>query len=268
MKTRLTIDEAEVLVYEEGEGIPVVMLHGSPDSHAMWLPLIERISHKARTIAPDLPGFGATALPDSFALTLDHEADFIAKLMDALKVNEPVVLVSMDFGSHYALAFTVKYPDRVRGNVISNTAFSRDYQWHSFARLYRVPVLGEFLLGGTSKAMAIGAMKRYAPALPDAYLETAHTTGFGSAKTRKAILRHYRERDPQDFAGWDEKLVALHRQKPALVLWGDLDPFASAGFAECFGAQNVQHFPNYSHWLPLEAPQLYAEKLLVWLETV
>lgn len=265
MDHKFTIEGAEVYVKDVGQGVPVLMLHGSPDSADMWEPLIQRLNGNVRSIAPDLPGFGRSTLPKEFHLTLEHYADFMNELLNALGIQEPVHLISGDFGTHYALALLVKYPERVRGIVVSNSAFHREYQWHRFARLYRVPLLGEFLLAGSTKNTILKALKGFAPALPDSYIDSSYAAGFGSAKVRKTILRMYRERNPSDFVGWDEKAMRLMQQKPSLVLWGDLDPFADKSFADKFGAQQVHHFPQYSHWLPLEAPDLYAEKLTAWM---
>lgn len=265
MEQQLTVRGMDIWVRDIGQGVPVLMLHGSPDTGAMWLPLIKRLQAKVRAIAPDMPGFGRSTLPDSFKLTVDNLAEFMRDLLDALDIREPVYLVSADFGSHYSQAFLVKYPERVQGVVITNSTFHREYDWHGFAKLYRLPVLGELLIA-TPKAMLKQSMKKFAPALPAAYVDESFPSGFGSAKVRKTILRMYRERNPRtDFAGWDEKARALMRQKPSMVLWGDLDPFASSAFADQFGAQQVHHFRQYSHWLPLEAPDAYAEKLLAWL---
>lgn len=265
MEHKFTIDGAEVYVKDSGSGVPVIMLHGSPDTGSMWQPLINRLGNKVRTIAPDMPGFGQSTLPKDFKLTLDHYADFMAQLLDKMDIHEPVHLISSDFGTHYAMALLAKYPERVRGVVVSNSAFHRDYKWHGYARLYRVPLLGEFLLAGSTKNTIVKALKRFAPALPDDYIEQSYASGFGSKKVRQTILRMYRERNPSDFIGWDEKVQKLLKEKPSLVLWGDLDPFADKAFAEKYGAQEVQHFANYSHWMPLEAPDVYAEQLIPWL---
>src|SRR5262245_22693206 len=124
-QTKVLVDGIDVLVRDSGiGGIPMLLLHGSPDTGEMWLPLIERLGDRVRSIAPDLPGFGATPMPEDFPMTLDNFADFIRDLLAALKVTEPVVVVGTDFGGHYGLAFAVKYPDLVRGVAISNTNFS------------------------------------------------------------------------------------------------------------------------------------------------
>lgn len=265
MEHQLTVHQASIYVHESGSGVPLLMLHGSPDTHAMWLPLAALLNDHARCFALDLPGFGRSTLPAAFSLSLDHMADFVADLLVALGIGEPVNLLSADFGVHYALAFLVKYPDRVRGIALSNSVFDRTYQWHSFARLYRLPLVGEIIMATTTKAAIAAAMKGFAPALPNDYIEQSYASGFGSPSVKRAILRMYRERQPQDFAGWDERSRGFMQTKPSLVLWGDKDPFAAATFAETFGAQAVHHFATYSHWLPLEATTVYAERLIPWL---
>ena len=226
---------------------------------------MERLKDKVRAIAIDLPGFGRSNMPDNFSLSVDNFADFVNDLLNALGIQEPIYLLSADFGSHYAQAFLVKYPQRVRGVVVSNSTFHSDYDWHGFAKLYRIPVLGELLIG-TPKSMLARTLKQYAPALPASYVDESYPVGFGSSKVRKTILRMYRERNPgKDFIGWDEKSKALMQQKPSMVLWGDRDPFADSTFADKFGAKQVHHFKEYSHWLPLEAPDAYADKVKAWL---
>lgn len=264
----LKIQDANIYVYESGQGMPVLLLHGSPDTHEMWLPLIQYIRDNARCIAPDLPGFGQSTMPDDFGLTLDNMADFVHDLIIALEIKEPVTLVTTDFGGHYGLAFAVKYPEMIRGVAISNTNFFADYQWHFFAKLYRIPVLGELLVASATRSMMSKTLKSVSPTLPDSYIDSSYDKGFGSSSVRKTILRMYRSRSSSDFIGWEDKLLKLLEEKPAIVLWGDKDPFISPAYADRFGNAQVHHFEGYSHWLPLEAPKQYADVLLPWLESL
>jgi pimeloyl-ACP methyl ester carboxylesterase len=264
-KHEFTIQGAKVVGFESGQGMPVLFLHGSPDTHEMWLPVIARLNEQVRSIALDLPGFGESTLPADFELTLDNMADFMRSVVLALGIDEAVTLVTTDFGGHYGLAFTVKYPDLVRGIAISNTNFFHDYQWHIAARMYRVPLLGELLLATTTRSLLRNTLKKVSPALPDHYIESAYDKGFGSPSVRKTILRMYRSRASQDFVGWEDKMRQLLEHKPAIVLWGDQDPFISPPYGDRFGQAEVHHFQEYSHWLPLEAPQPYVEALLPWL---
>lgn len=266
-KQAFTIMSAKIVAYEQGQGSPILLLHGAPDTHEMWLPLMEHLTHQFRCIAIDLPGFGESTMPDNFSLSLDSMADFVRDLVNALDVQEPITLVTTDFGGHYGLAFAAKYPDLLRGIAISNTNFFKDYQWHAFAKMYRIPILGEILvwLAGNSKSTASKSFKDAAPQLPDSYIERSYETGFGVASVRKAMLRMYRARNSEDFIGWEDKMLETLSKKPAIVIWGDQDPFITPDYGDRFGSAQVHHFTEYSHWLPIEAPDQYAEVLLSWL---
>jgi len=268
VKREVTIQGAKIVVLEKGHGTPVLLLHGSPDTHDMWLPLMEHMPDDVRCLAPDLPGFGQSTLPSDFSLTLDNMADFVRELLISLNVDEPVTLVTTDFGGHYGMAFTTKYPELVRGIAISNTNFFTDYQWHFFAKLYRMPVVGELLVATATRSTLRKTLKTVAPAMPDSYIDRSFDSGFGSRVVRKTILRMYRERDSKDFKGWEDKLLAVLKHKPALVLWGDRDPFISPAYAERYLGAQVHHFAEYSHWLPLEAPTEYADVLVPWLKSL
>lgn len=264
-KHEIQIQGAKIFVHEEGTGSPVLFLHGSPDSHDMWLPVLPHLGTNKRFIIPDLPGFGDSTLPDNFSLSLDNMAAFIHELLAQLEVREPITLVTTDFGGHYGLAFMVKYPQLVRGVAISNTNFFRDYKWHFFASLYRIPVLGEILVGSASRSMMAKTLKDVSPKMPQTYIDSSYDRGFGSPRVRKTILRMYRERASSDFTGWEDKLLKLLNEKPAIVLWGDKDPFISPAYGDKWGKAEVHHFAEYSHWLPLEATEAYAATLLKWM---
>ena len=63
-------------------------------------------------IAPDLPGFGESAV--AAGLTIDSIADVVAELLDHLGMNERVVVGGVSMGGYAALAFARLYPQRVR----------------------------------------------------------------------------------------------------------------------------------------------------------
>ena len=262
------VQGASIVAFESGQDCPVLFLHGSPDTHEMWLPVIAHLNDHVRCITLDLPGFGESTLPEDFELTLDNMADFIASVVKELSIDEPVTLATTDFGGHYGLAFMVKYPDPVGGIAISNTNFFHDYQWHFAAKLYRVPLIGELLLATTTRSLLRRTLKKVSPNLPDSYIESSYDLGFGSPSVRKTILRMYRSRTSTDFVGWEDKLLALLEHKPAIVLWGDEDPFIDPAYADRFRGAEIHHFEQHSHWLPLEAPAEYASVLLPWLRQI
>ncbi|GCF10009.1 alpha/beta fold hydrolase [Dictyobacter arantiisoli] len=80
------------------------------------------------------------------------------------------------------------------------------------------------------------------------------------------MLQLYRGINARDFKGWEERLLDLMAQVPTTVLWGDKSPFITPERAERFGKAQVEHFADYSHWLPVEAPDLVAQRLDAFLQ--
>jgi haloalkane dehalogenase len=83
-----------------------------------------------------------------------------------------------------------------------------------------------------------------------------------SPMMKRMVLRLYRATDPEVFIGWEDELLTLTARVPTIVLWGDHDPYIAEHFAERFGAQTVQHFPDCGHWIANEA----TDEVLQWLE--
>ena len=108
----------------EGEGAPVVLLHGSGPGvtgYANWRLLLPRLAATHRVVAPDIVGFGYTARPENFDYTLDNWVDFIAGLLDALAI-ERAHFIGNSFGGGLSLAFAARHPSRVERLVLMGSA--------------------------------------------------------------------------------------------------------------------------------------------------
>ena len=253
------VEGAKIYAVDEGEGQPVLFLHGNPDSADMWSGVIERLKGKYRCIAIDLPGFGRSEAPATFDASLESEARFVDDLVSALGITQPLDIVGHDFGGHFALAWAIKHPEKVGRVVVSNTSFFSDYKWHWTARLWRTPLLGELAMAAVNEGALVRNLRGAAPAL--SVEQVKHTYSLYTPAARKMALRLYRAANPEVFKAWEPGLRSLAEKVPVMVLWGDKDPFVEPSYAERFGAREVHHFPEYSHWLPAEAPAEVAQKL-------
>lgn len=256
----LNIGPTRIHLVDKGQGTPTLFLHGNPDSSEVWSGVIPVLSPYYRCIAPDLPGFGHSTAPDDFDCSLDGTAAFVDGLVTAVGITEPLNLVVHDVGGPYGLAWAVNHPDKVRSVVIMNTVFSSDYRWHLFGRLWRTPVLGELVQALTSRRGFVRELRRASRKLTD---EQIHRTyDLITPATKRMVLSWYRATDPENFAGWEDRLRELLARIPSLVLWADHDPYIPGRFADRFGAATVEHFPDCGHWLPAEAPAEVAARLL------
>ena len=101
---------------ESGEGPAVLFQHGNPTSSYLWRNVIPHVAGRARCIAPDLIGLGASDKP-AIAYRVEDHARYFEALLDALDLGD-VVLVLHDWGSALGLDWARRHPDRVRGIVL------------------------------------------------------------------------------------------------------------------------------------------------------
>lgn len=108
-----------------GTGTAIVLVHGFPLDHTMWNAQIEGLSAAYRVIAPDLRGFGRSGVTDG-VVTMEQFADDVAALLDALRVEEPIVLCGLSMGGYVAFQFWRRYAERLRGLILCDTRAAND----------------------------------------------------------------------------------------------------------------------------------------------
>src|ERR1700750_707529 len=86
-----------------GTGPAVVLLHGFGDTGDMWAPLAARLMKDHTVVVPDLRGMGLSSHPET-GYEKKSEAQDIAAVLSALKIDGPVALVSHDIGNMVAYA--------------------------------------------------------------------------------------------------------------------------------------------------------------------
>src|SRR5215212_7621702 len=162
----LMVENIPLHIADQGAGAPTLLLHGIFDSADIWRGVSEGLQANYRCLAPDLPGFGRSGAPVDFDCALPHLAQFIDNLIDALGIREPLNLVGYDIGATYGLAWAVTHPAKVHRLAILNANFFSDYKWHPFARLWRIPVVGELVMAGLTESNFARAMANGAPQIP------------------------------------------------------------------------------------------------------
>jgi pimeloyl-ACP methyl ester carboxylesterase len=228
-------------------------VHGVPESSDEWV----RFLQLSGGLAPDLPGFGRSGKPGSLRYTIDEYADFIEAFLTLTGV-ERVRLVVHDWGA-VGLAFAQRHPERVeRVVVIDAVPFLPGYRWHRTARIWRTPVLGELSMGSTSRRL-LRLISREANAtpgpMPEEWIDSvlAHF----DQGTQRAILRLYRSSPPEALAAAGGRLGEL--SGPALVVWGQRDPYIPARFgqayADALGAELVA-LADAGHWPWFDRPDV------------
>ncbi len=107
---RLDLAGVSTAVLEGGEGPPVVLLHGQGGFAAQWLPIIPRLVTTHHVIAPDLPGLGASVVPDG-----PPDSDLVLRWLGQLLERTcptPPAVVGHSLGGSIAARFEISHKDR------------------------------------------------------------------------------------------------------------------------------------------------------------
>lgn len=146
---------------EEGDGPPVVLIHGFTSSSESWteIGVVPRLSGGFRTIAIDCRGHGRSGRPHEPSAYGMHMVHDVVAGLDALDV-EDAHLVGYSMGAEIALRTTVAYPQRVRSLVIGGSGWSEAHESETYRRI------GESLRDDGSIGPAVRWTNAHSPAGP------------------------------------------------------------------------------------------------------
>ncbi len=233
--TQLEQKQASGIAYREGVPnedrglVPVLCLHGFPETSYMWRHVLGALADGGRwAIAPDLPGFGDSAADPPG--TWERLTSAVERFRSGLGL-ERVALVVHDWGGLIGLRWACQHPEAVEALVISNTGFFPDGKWHGMARALRTVGEGERMVTTMNKdgfTQMLAAVSRGI----DAKVAAEYWKTFETEAGRQAILDLYRSGDFSKLEAYDGRLRELGA--PTLVLWGENDLFAPVAGAYRF----------------------------------
>lgn len=255
--------EGVTLAYElVGDGEPIVLLHGFPFHRGMWRAQIEALADEFRVIAPDLRGFGQSALAREDVedgVGMDRLAADVAAVLNHASVREPVVLVGFSMGGYAAFQFAFRWPQRLRGLVLADTRAVADTEE---GRAGRLKMAEAALAAGDASPAEAMIPKLLAPASLESRPEiVAQVKEFITAASAQAIASAQRGMARREDVR--ERLGEIHC--PVLGLVGAEDAIASPaemrGIIEALPNGKLVEIPSAGHSTPLENPNAVTHAL-------
>lgn len=120
LSRHVQVDGGRMHYVDEGQGEPILFVHGFPTWSFMWRGLIKDLSLKHRCIAMDHIGFGLSDKPDHWSYTPEAHARNLRKLLEHLGIST-FSLVVHDFGGPIALSYALDYPGRIKRISVLNS---------------------------------------------------------------------------------------------------------------------------------------------------
>ncbi|OFX01152.1 MAG: hypothetical protein A3D94_07430 [Alphaproteobacteria bacterium RIFCSPHIGHO2_12_FULL_66_14] len=250
---------------DEGDAIPLVLIHGSLGSLHMWEGWVRELGPRFRLITVDLPGHGLTGAWPRDEYTIEAYTDFIEVLVDTLRLDR-FVLVGHSMGGAVAWSFAATRPDRVSQLVLVDAAgYPRQGEAPLPTRLARMPVVGDLGIYFKPERIVRRSLSEVyadpAMATPERIRRYAELQRFPG--NREATLQRARTQEPLD----PTPLKRL--DVPTLIIWGAKDRWVPV--ADAFRFQNdikgakLEIFENLGHNPMEEDPKATAAAVAAFL---
>ena len=242
---KIEVDGVNVFYRAAGDpGAPVVLLlHGFPTSSFMFRELIPRLADRFRVIAPDLPGFGFTEVPEErkYTYSFDALARTIEAFTNALGLNRYAIYV-FDYGAPTGLRLAMARPERVSAIISQNgNAYEEGLgdAWGPIRKYWAEPTAENREVIGKNILTLEGTRWQYTHGVanPESVAPESYTLDV-------ALLERKGNKDIQldlflDYAS-NVKLYPKFQEyfrkskPPLLAIWGKNDPFFIPAGAEAF----------------------------------
>ena len=245
----------------------VVFVHGNPGSSSDWTELLDATGEFARVVAVDMPGFGKSETPRDFDFEVPAYGEFLQGALCELGI-ERVHLVLHDFGGPFGLWWGLEHPEGWASVVLINVGILPGYSWHTMAKRWRRPVIGELTQAWIPRSGWRRVMQKSNPkGLPEWFVDKMYDDY--DRGTRRAVLKLYRSTPDPAITSAEVGTRSAELHRPALVVWGAKDPYLPIDYAdrqrEFFDVQDVVILPDSGHWPFQDDPAAVAQATLPFL---
>lgn len=248
---------------DEGQGDPVLMVHGNPTWSFFYRRMIKALSGEYRTIAVDHIGCGLSDKPQKYEYHLDDHIDNLEALVLRLDLKR-ITLVVHDWGGAIGMGCAIRHPHRFKRFVIMNTAAFTSPHMPPSIWLCRAPVLGDFLVRNLNLFAETATKNAVANPLTPLIAEGMKLP-YDSYDHRIAIYRFVQDIPmlPEDYS-YESLLQIEHglwmfRECPIALIWGMQDwCFTPQNFLrvwrDIYPGARVLEIDHAGHYLLEDAP--------------
>ena len=265
---RVPVSGRTLHVREEGEGPPVLLVHGLPTSGLLWSDVAPRLAPRARTLAVDLLGYGRSDAPGGKPVDLAAQTGYLVELLDALGIGRATV-VGHDVGGGVAQLLAVRHPERVERLGLVNSVCYDAWPIPAMKAIQATSGVFEHLPAGlTTKGLELGLRPGFVHGDRAGRFLPLFLEPFSTPEGLDVFVEHTRSLHSRPT---EEVAPLLPRLRvPAVVAWGVHDPFLELRLGERLasdipGAELVR-VEDASHFSPADAPEEVAAALLRLLD--
>lgn len=135
------VEDIKLAYYEQGEGDPVLFLHGIPDNAYLWRNVVPIVAKNNRAIALDLAGYGQSDIPNHKDYSIERHYQYIKGFINSLNLKN-VTLVVTDIGSLYGLKYAIENESNIKGIVLIEAMYMPAKEWYKSLEVMQKMMFG------------------------------------------------------------------------------------------------------------------------------
>lgn len=228
-------DSGNLHYVDEGEGEPILFVHGTPTWSFLYREQIKKLSKTNRCIALDHIGFGLSDKPRAFKGTPKAHSQNLEGLVKHLDLKD-ITLVVHDFGGPIGLSFAIRNPERIKRIIVMNTWLWETKTNPDVAKVDRVlkSWLGRFMYLNLNFSPKVLLKQGFSDKskLPKK-VHQHYTNVFPAKNSRYGLLNiGLALANSSDWYQQQWEKLDILKDKPLLLLWGMKDQFIKPSFLE------------------------------------
>ena len=219
----IEIDEVNVHYRDEGEGFPIVLIHGTAASLHTWDAWTDVLIKTNRVIRMDLPAFGITGPNKNADYSIEAYTTFLHSFLEKLKL-EKFHLAGNSLGGHIAWNYTADYPSKVEKLILVDASgLPTNKSQPAIFKMAKTPILNSLFLYITPRFLIkknIEEVYEDDSKITDELINRYHKMAL-RVGNRKAFIDRAKTDFKLDTQVNLEKLKSI--QTPTLLIWGAKD---------------------------------------------
>lgn len=264
----MIVDGVKAHVQRQGQGRPVVLIHGLAASSYSWRFVLPELSKRFDVCAVDLPGFGRSDKPERFDYSLKGFAEWTIKLMDQLGWKK-AAFAGNSMGGATSVRLALGQPERVeRMALLGCPVYPKNtppalmmLKWPLFGKVYEA-LLGEWLVRPIARTCFVD----HSVITPEFVREIA--APLKDAAGRRAIAQFIRNAVPPDAADWVARYPSM--DLPVLAIRGSHDGVVDKASVDRFVSEwpkaRALHIDSCGHAPQEERPDVVNAALLEFFD--
>ncbi|MFN8672825.1 MAG: alpha/beta hydrolase [Candidatus Sericytochromatia bacterium] len=260
-----------------GEGPLLILLHGFPENWSTWREQINFLAEKYKVVALDMRGYN---LSDKPLKVEDYKLDILTEdIKEVIKAfnYDKATLVAHDWGGAVAWAFAANYSEMLEKLVILNSPHPMTFMksisssnqifhsWYMF--FFQIPWLPEWGFSYNDFDNSLDSLRKTATYPDKAFNKEDLYYLYHGHKEKNALtcmINYYRAIFKYPSKNMSKKITT-----PTLLIWGEKDKFLTKnsikGIAEYVLDIQIKFFPDASHWVHKDEPELVNKALAEFL---